>query len=628
MDISNIKLTLPIEENYTSYKLNSMFRFLERDIKISDLALLLGGRTSEPEFVSGLGRGGFIATKSIIEEKYFFVVGKYGCERKIEMYKKDFSILPVLDCKLLYYELLQKSTKKFYYGKKFDVFRLVEFGEYPQQAASKELQKILEDKYNYGKLQKTGKTYTFNGEKINELSEEFIPTIYDEYIYNNQKYIRISPNIIGGYYNNNKVKLTNGEVIKERKKVWIKVSPVKWIIDTKSKEIVSYIGLVAGIPFNVYPKISDISTSFIKKYLDDYMVNDLFNLSKQKINNETIQEKTAMLNNENIYNLDFENVTEEDIIKGAIESDVAVFLHGNSSEGKSARIKTLDKDAVMIYLCNATPDSLNGKSVYNSITNEMIDIKPTWLIKLESICEKEPDKNHILFFDELTNALPSIQGIAFNIILDKEVNGKWKLPDNARVVAAGNEMEESISANKLSKPLFNRFAHVYIKTTTSSWIKWASENNIHPAIISYIAYTNGKALRSEYTGEKPNADPRKWEMASKVLYKTGKPEMIRALVGNEITKEFCHFCKTKTITLNDIVNGNITEEMLNMDIAEKYITVGSLTNIDIKYYEVVKCFIEKLGKEYLSLFNLLWSQNNEEKLEMVLEYEMEGKRNL
>ncbi|HIS12357.1 MAG TPA: AAA family ATPase, partial [Candidatus Onthocola stercoravium] len=33
------------------------------------------------------------------------------------------------------------------------------------------------------------------------------------------------------------------------------------------------------------------------------------------------------------------------------------------------------------------------------------------------------DEKYYIFFDELTNALPSIQGMAFNIVLDGEVNG-------------------------------------------------------------------------------------------------------------------------------------------------------------------------------------------------------------
>ena len=65
------------------------------------------------------------------------------------------------------------------------------------------------------------------------------------------------------------------------------------------------------------------------------------------------------------YNLKFNNVSEEDIIRGAIQSGIAVFLHGRSSAGKSARVKQIDPDCEIVYLRNATPDSLNGKSVYN-----------------------------------------------------------------------------------------------------------------------------------------------------------------------------------------------------------------------------------------------------------------------
>ena len=158
-------------------------------------------------------------------------------------------------------------------------------------------------------------------------------------------------------------------------------------------------------------------------------------------------------------------------------SNVSVFLHGRRSEGKSARVKQFDPDCEIIYLRNATPDSLNGKSVYNSETGEMIDVPPTWYKKICKKCEDEPNKIHIIFFDEITNALPSIQGMAFNIILDGEINGIWKLPKNARIVAAGNDLNDSLAANTMAEPLFNRFAHVYINTTVDSWLKWASTSN-------------------------------------------------------------------------------------------------------------------------------------------------------
>ncbi|UKI26801.1 MAG: hypothetical protein L6V91_08720 [Bacilli bacterium] len=317
----------------------------------------------------------------------------------------------------------------------------------------------------------------------------------------------------------------------------------------------------------------------------------------------------------------FERVSEEDIIKAAIESGVAVFLHGPSSEGKSARVKQIDHDCEIIYLRNATPESLNGKSVYNGSTGKMIDIKPSWLKKIEEKCEKEPDRLHVVFFDEITNALPSIQGIAFNIVLDREVNGIWKLPDNARIVAAGNDMKDSLAANQLAEPLFNRFAHVYIKTTTSSWLKWASENNIHPAIYAYIAFKGEKALRSEYNGEKPNADPRKWEMASKMLYKAGNPKMLRSLVGEDITKEFVAFCNQKVITLEDVLDDNYTEiDIQALNTAEKYATTIGLIQVDEDNLVKVRSFIlSELGEEYCSLFDLQWCHGDERRLELIAE---------
>ena len=102
-------------------------------------------------------------------------------------------------------------------------------------------------------------------------------------------------------------------------------------------------------------------------------------------------------------NFDLSNVTEEDMIKGAIVSDVPVFLHGKSGDGKSDRVEALDKNLEVLYMRNATPESLIGKSIVLEGKEELIDGPPTWYLRLCEKCEKEPDKLHILFFDELTN---------------------------------------------------------------------------------------------------------------------------------------------------------------------------------------------------------------------------------
>ena len=246
-----------------------------------------------------------------------------------------------------------------------------------------------------------------------------------------------------------------------------------------------------------------------------------------------------------------------------------------------------------------------------------------------------------MFFDEITNAPGSIQGMAFNIILDKEVNGKWELPENARIVAAGNELSESMSSYGMSEPLFNRFAHVYIETKVDDWLNWAStpsetyerldykkENvpmKIHPSIYAFIAYKSFKGeevLRTKYDGKKPNADPRKWELASKVLYETRKPEMIRSLVGESLTTEFVSFCQQRVITVEEVLSGKYTEYDLDMNTGEKYNTAVGLSSVDIEHFEKVREFVKRLGPEICATFETVWAHGIEERLEKIQEMKL------
>ncbi len=486
----------------------------------------------------------------------------------------------------------------------------IEYGEYPQYVVSETIESILEEAYLAGTIRKTGKTYTTDSRKYKE-SLPFEAIEHEEYEYNGRKYIRAyCRNVFTSM-------LSNGKQYEYGDNVWIEVSPLKWYVDPNAKIMLSKNLIASGLRFcNHNDYDGNFKNTEMYKFLNTYFAKDI-------LPDEILQmtsEKNPKEYKINPYNFDLDEVSEEDILKGAIKSDIPVFLHGPSSEGKSARVKQIDPDCLIIYLRNASPESLNGKSVYNAETGEMIDVKPTWLKKLEVICEAEPNKLHIVFFDEITHPLPSIQGMAFNIVLDREVNGIWELPKNARIVAAGNEMKDSLSANQLAEPLFNRFAHVYIRTTTEGWLKWARENNIHPAIYSFIAYKKGETLRSKYDGEKPNADPRKWEMASKMLYATGNPEMLRALVGEDITKEFVKFCKQPVITLNDVLNGNYNNrDIQSLNTASRYATTMSLTQVDEENMEKVRDFIANLGAEYTALFDTIWARDNESRLELIAE---------
>ena len=511
------------------------------------------------------------------------------------------------------------------------------FGTYPQDVAAN--QDELETEYQNDNLKRIGKhhMHLFTLE-----NGSLVTTKYVEYGYLGKTYIRmiIDKDLINTYdeLTEDYVVLSDGNEYKFDSPVWIEVEPIRWL-KLDDKRLVSE-KILFSKKFNSNRNYQgDFEATILYNYLNTSFKKEITDniLSQEATNN--IKKTPKTLKKVNPYNFNFDKVTEEDIIKGVLLSDIPVFLHGASGDGKSARVKQFDKDATIIYLRNSSLESFNGKSVYNSETGEMIDIMPSWLKKVYEKCEKEPNKLHIVFFDEINNASNVIQGMAFNVVLNKEVNGIWKLPENARIVAAGNEMKDSLSAEELSEPLFNRFAHVYINTTTEDWLKWATtpaeeyerldnvkvinEYKVHPSIYAYIAYKlfmKKSVLRTKYNGITPNADPRKWEMASKVLYATNRPDMLRSLIGKELTKDFIEFTKKEVITVEDVINHNYDETITDeLNLAEKYNLAVGLSRVTNEDLETVRKFVYNLGKEIGATFDTLWAHGNEERLEHLLE---------
>lgn len=601
-----------------------IFKVAGTESPLTDYSIIIGAYY-DPE--SKLNYGSYWTKSTASSDKNVIIVDE-------ECYSATYSIsLRDIGARVVYNlpENIEKELTKNLDTTTEHIFQ-VKYGYYPQSALNGLEQEKLDNMLKQGKLQLTNNYYTADSRKEFEYEEIFAPITFKEYKLEDKILIKVVVNT--GLYNGFKSKYKNGDSI------WVNVEPVYWLLDTKKHQMISEKILFAGVQFADNSNFTKFEETRIYQFLNTCFAREL----TQGLSEELLPIKDSIKDTKfsSSYNFDFSKVSEEDIIKGAIQSNVSVFLHGRSSDGKSSRVKQLDPDCVILYLRNATPDSLNGKSVYNASTGEMIDVPPTWYKKLQEKCEKEPNKLHFVFFDELTNALPSIQGMAFNIILDGEVNGIWKLPENARIVAAGNDLDDSLAANEIAEPLFNRFAHVYIDTTVDDWLDWAmtpdknyealdyqrQENSfkIHPAIYAYIAYNEAISkyvLRTRYDGKKPNADPRKWEMASKVLYKTGKPEMLRALIGEDLTRDFIAFCTQKVLSIEDVLNENYSEEDLKMDTSKKYITIVNLSLVDEENVEVIRDFVAKLGKELLATFYLLWTHGDETRLEKIAELKLE-----
>lgn len=163
-----------------------------------------------------------------------------------------------------------------------------------------------------------------------------------------------------------------------------------------------------------------------------------------------------------------------------------------------------------------------------------------------------------LFLDELNRATNEVMQAAFQVVLDRELNGH-KLHPLTRVYAAINTGAQYI-VNEMDLALLDRFWVIDLKPTLEDWLEWAKEKspevggNIHPVVIEFIQ-GNEKWLFPPKNVE-PNTksvSPRTWEKLSVAL--TGvelidSPEdplfwsMCLGFVGVEATNAFVSFAKS------------------------------------------------------------------------------------
>ena len=91
----------------------------------------------------------------------------------------------------------------------------------------------------------------------------------------------------------------------------------------------------------------------------------------------------------------------------------------------------------------------------------------------------------ILFFDELNRATIEVQQCAFQIVLDRELNGH-KLHPGTRVYAAINEGSE-YQVTEMDPALLRRFFVTTLEPTVQDWLTWARKTKrIDPLMISFI----------------------------------------------------------------------------------------------------------------------------------------------
>ena len=195
-----------------------------------------------------------------------------------------------------------------------------------------------------------------------------------------------------------------------------------------------------------------------------------------------------------------------------------LFIWGSPGVGKSQNVAQFAEDhsALLIDVRASQWDAVDTRGI-----PYLTDSKGTAWAVPDLFPTEEVAKLYemiVLFLDELNSANPSVQAALYQLILDRRL-GDYVLPDNVYIVAAGNQESDRAVTSKMSTALSSRFFHVTLGVDQESWIRWAINANIHPAILSFISWRKDHLHAfNPKSASKTQADPRSYEYLSDALY--------------------------------------------------------------------------------------------------------------
>ena len=194
------------------------------------------------------------------------------------------------------------------------------------------------------------------------------------------------------------------------------------------------------------------------------------------------------------------------------------FLWGPPGIGKSEVVESIAKDLggamIDLRLAQMEPTDLRGIPYFNKDLGLM-----DWAAPID-LPDEEFAKQYpvvVLFLDEMNSAAPSIQAAAYQLILNRRI-GKYKLPDNVVVIAAGNRERDKGVTYRMPAPLANRFVHLEMRVDHASWEQWATINRIHTDVVGYIGFAKQDLYDFDpRSSSRSFATPRSWTFVSELL---------------------------------------------------------------------------------------------------------------
>jgi hypothetical protein len=272
-----------------------------------------------------------------------------------------------------------------------------------------------------------------------------------------------------------------------------------------------------------------------------------------------------------------------------------VFLWGPPGIGKSEVVAGITEELggymIDLRLGQMDPTDLRGIPFYNKDKGVM-DWAPPIDLPDEELASQYPIV--VLFLDEMNSAAPAVQAAGYQLILNRRM-GKYHLPDNVVIVAAGNRESDKGVTFRMPAPLANRFLHLEMRPDFESWQTWAVQNKVHQDVVGYLSFAKQDMFDFDpRSSSRSFATPRSWSFVSEFLHDTDitpaeMTDLVTGLIGEGLAVKFMAHRKVagQMPKPEDILSGKV-KELKTKEVSAMYSLTVSLC------YELQDSF-KKLG---------------------------------
>jgi hypothetical protein len=205
-------------------------------------------------------------------------------------------------------------------------------------------------------------------------------------------------------------------------------------------------------------------------------------------------------------------------VKKCFNKKRPMFLWGPPGIGKSEVVADITRELggfmIDLRLGQMDPTDIRGIPFYNKELGKMDWAPPIDLPDAE-LASQYPVI--VLFMDEMNSAAPAVQAAAYQLVLNRRI-GKYVMPDNVVMIAAGNRESDKGVTYRMPTPLANRFVHIEMRPDFGVWQEWAVLNGIHKDVVGYLSFAKQDLYDFDAkSSSRAFATPRSWTFVSELL---------------------------------------------------------------------------------------------------------------